>query len=393
MKISVYVDKRRMKASGGMPVRMRFKPVNGDAFLVTTGIECFNEPVNCVFPSNEPNGRAKSYKLMKLYNECEEHIFLHGDEPTARLKAELGSIITGRVRDTTSVEAMFERYAKEKGDSYRRMYERTLGKVTTFDAGATFDSIDRKWLERFALWLRGDGANVNGIAHHMRNLRAVFNFAIEEDVTNNYPFRKYRIRTEQTRKRDMTIEQLRQLRDYPCEPFQRRYVDLFFLMFYLCGINAGDLLLLKESNINNGRIEYYRQKTNKYYSIRIEPEAEHLINKYKGKTYLLDFMDTNCDYSQVLKRMNQQLKKIGMEYHEGGKWTGEPLFPDLSSYYARHSWASIAAEVDVPMDVIAQALGHATPYSTTDIYVNRRLKKIDEANRRVIDYLNENSVS
>ena len=87
--------------------------------------------------------------------------------------------------------------------------------------------------------------------------------------------------------------------------------------------------------------------------------------------------------------MNQQLKKIGMAYTEGAGWTGEPLFSDISSYYARHSWASIAAEVDVPMDVIGQALGHSTPYTTTDIYVNRRLRKIDEANRCVIDYLSK----
>ena len=372
-----------------MVVRLRFQPHGGSAFMISTGIECYNEPDNCMFPQQEPSANSKSFRLMKLLSDCQDYIFHHPDEPVVKMKADLSAIITGTPKHRISISDMFTKYAKEKSDSYRKMYERTNTKVLEFDYRATFETIDRKWLERFARWLQDNGANTNGIAHHMRNLRAVFNFALEEDVTNNYPFRKYRIRTEQTRKRDMTIEQLRQLRDYPCEPFQKKYVDMFFLMFYLCGINAGDLFLLKDENIRNGRIEYYRQKTNKYYSIKIEPEAEHIINIYKGKNWLLDMMDTNVDYSQPLKRMNQQLKKIGMDYHDGGKWTGTPLFPDLSSYYARHSWASIAAEVDVPMDVIAQALGHATPYSTTDIYVNRRLKKIDEANRNVINYLNK----
>lgn len=386
MKISVYTDKRRKTAKGAMPVRLRFQPHRGSAFLISTGLECFNEPANCTFSPAEPNAKTKSFRLMKLFTACQDHIYQHPDLTKERMKEELAAIITGRPARRDTISDMFEKYTSGKRESYRKMYERTAGKIAGFDDKATFETIDRKWLERFASWLEKEGANTNGIAHHMRNLRAVFNFAIEEEVTNNYPFRKYRIKSEQTRKRDLTVEQLRQLRDHPCEPFQQKYVDLFFLMFYLCGINAGDLFTLKESNINNGRIEYYRQKTKKYYSIKIEPEAAHIINKYRGKDWLLDVMDTNVSYSQPLKRMNQQLKKVGMSYQDGMGWTGEALQPELSSYYARHTWASIAAEVDVPMDVIAQALGHSTPYMTTDIYVNRRLRKIDEANRRVIDY-------
>lgn len=267
---------------------------------------------------------------------------------------------------------------------------RTCGKVLEFDGCADFDSMDVRWLERFSKWLRHGGANVNGVAHHMRNLRAVFNFALDEELTRNYPFRKFRIRGEQTGKRDLTVEQLRMIRDLVCEEFQGRWRDLFLLMFYLCGINAGDLFLLRHENVRNGRIEYHRQKTGKWYSIRIEPEARVILDRYHGnREWLLDVMDTNVDYRQPLKRMNQQLKKLGMVWHEGQTWTGKALFPNLSTYYARHSWASLAAELDVPMDVIAQALGHSTPYTTTDIYVNRRLRKIDEANRRVIDYIKE----
>lgn len=337
MKISVYVDKRRRNASGAMAVRLRFKPHRGAAFMVATGLECNNEPVNCTFPSIEPNAKAKSFRLMKLFTDCQKYVYQHSEQTAEKMKAELTAIITGGPACRATINDLFAKYTSSKKESYRKMYERTAGKIAGFDDKATFETIDRKWLERFDSWLTSNGANTNGVAHHMRNLRAVFNFAIEEEVTNNYPFRKYRIKSEQTRKRDLTIEQLRLLRDYPCDPIQQKYVDMFFLMFYLCGINAGDLFMLKEASINNGRIEYYRQKTRKYYSIKIEPEAEHIINKYRGKDFLLNLMDTNVDYSQPLKRMNQQLKKIGMTYHEGGKWTGDPLFPDLSSYYARHS--------------------------------------------------------
>ena len=388
MNISVYVDKRRPRKDGSLGVYLRFKERGCSPFLLHTGVCCWQVPVGMVFPSSEPNGVAKGMRVMELYSKCVEFDYRNGGMSDVRKRAAFEEIVTGRRSGRGTVEGCFNDYVETKGSSYSRMFERTCGKVLSFDPNVDLESVDKRWLERFARWLESGGANVNGVAHHMRNLRAVFNFALDEGLTQNYPFRKYKIRREQTRKRDMTVEQLRTLRDYPCEAFQQKYVDLFFLMIYLCGINAGDLFLLKEKNINNGRIEYYRQKTKKYYSIKIEPEAEVIINKYRGKNWLLDMMDTNVDYSQPLKRMNQQLKKIGMTYNEGGKWTGGALFPGISSYYARHSWASIAAEIDVPMDVIAQALGHSTPYMTTDIYVNRRLRKIDEANRRVIDYVN-----
>ena len=368
-------------------VFLKFRPKGGSPFIIGTGIECRFDPDGMMFPPEELNGRAKSVRLMDLYTKCEEFVYFNAGMAAGKLRDRLTLLVTGRGTSRESVEDVFRLFTETKHVSTGRTYMRTCGKVTEFDSGADFDSMDVRWLERFSRWLRREGANVNGVAHHLRNLRAVFNFALDEELTRNYPFRKFRIREQQSGKRDLTAEQLRTVRDCVCEDFQGRWRDLFMLMFYLCGINAGDLFLLRHSNVVNGRIEYHRQKTGKWYSVRIEPEAQLILDRYRGKDWLLDVMDTNMDYRQPLKRMNQQLKKLGMKWREGQTWEGDALLPSLSTYYARHSWASIAAEVDVPMDVIAQALGHATPYTTTDIYVNRRLRKIDEANRRVIDFL------
>ena len=345
------------------------------------------EPSGFMFPPSEMNARAKSVRLMDLFSKCEEFIYMNADMPFKRAKPRLIEMVTGKKTVRESVEDMFADYAELKYEGTRLILERTCRKVLEFDRAVTFDAIDKKWLERFAAWLEKDGANVNGIAHHMRNLRAVVNYAIDEEITSTYGFRKYRIKQTQTAKRDLTVEQLRVLRDYPCNSYLAPYRDMFLLIFYLCGINVGDLLLLKRENVKNGRVEYYRRKTKKYYSIRIEPEADIILNRYEGKEYLLYPMDTNSDYHIYLKHLNEALGRIGMDCGKGKKPKGTPLFPGITTYYARHTWASIAAEVDVPMDVIGQALGHTTPYTTTEIYVNRRLRKIDEANRKVIDFL------
>ena len=95
---------------------------------------------------------------------------------------------------------------------------------------------------------------INAYAIHLRNIRAIFNYAIDENITNLYPFRKFKIKHEETRKRSLTLKQLRELINYPCKNFEIRYRDIFLLMFYLIGINAVDLFNLSDIN-PEGRIE------------------------------------------------------------------------------------------------------------------------------------------
>ena len=99
-------------------------------------------------------------------------------------------------------------------------------------------------------------------------------------------------------------------------------------------------------------------------------------------------MDVYSDYRYFVKRMNTALKQIGETTRSGlgGKKDRKPLFPELSSYWARHTWATLAAELDIPKETISAALSHSTD-DTTSIYIRFNRKKIDEANRKVIDYV------
>ena len=267
MKTSIYIDGRKPKQDGSKTVYLRFKPLRESAFLISTNISCHHEPKGMVFPSSELLARMKTAKLTELFTRCEEYIYMHPGESVPDMKSHLTQIITGQQVSKHDLEHLFVSYAEHKKDSYRAMYERTLKKILEYDSKASLVTINKKWLEGFSTWLIKNGAKVNGVAHHMRNLRAVFNYALDEELTTNYPFRKFRIKCEQTRKRDLTIEQLRQIRDCDCEKEQEIYRDMFVLIFYLCGINIGDLLQLKKENVNNGRIEYYRQKATSQVSL------------------------------------------------------------------------------------------------------------------------------
>lgn len=173
-------------------------------------------------------------------------------------------------------------------------------------------------------------------------------------------------------------------------------------MFYLIGVNTKDLLLARKSQVNEGRFDYIREKTGKKYSVKIEPEAEELLKRYEGKgDYLLEAMDHCKNYRSFAHQINDALKLIGEEYTEEipdmDNLFGEPtlikrvrpIIPGITTYYARHTWATLAYEAGVPLDIISQALGHSFGNRTTLIYVKFDQNKIDEANRKVLDYFKQ----
>jgi integrase len=233
-------------------------------------------------------------------------------------------------------------------------------------------------------------ARVNTIRIYLNNIRAVFYRAIDSDLIKQdiSPFRKFKIAQEKTQKRALDIADLKQLlRICPLvTKQQRRALDIFFLIFYLLGINLKDLLYLKPENIHKGRILYKRFKTGREYSIKIFPPAREILDRYQGEKYLLNFMEKKEKLSpgriseadhDILSQENKLLKTIIKK---------NKLKFKITTYSARHSWATIAAKIGISRDVISHALGHGIN-SVTDIYIDFDLAKIDQANRKVISKL------
>lgn len=271
----------------------------------------------------------------------------------------------------------------------REMYNRTLKKMLEYDADIetrTYEEIDKDWLTGFNLHLeKTTCANIRNM--HVRNIRAAFNAAIDDDLTTCDPFRKFKLpKLEETRKRALTLEQIQMLKCYPCEPWQEEYRDLFMLQFYLIGVNLVDLLTAKPEDIVNGRFEYRRDKTHKLYSIKIEKEAMDIIEKYRGKDYLLSPMERYTNHKNYMQHMNRALQKIGLHYTTSQEKKGQALFPDITTYWSRHTWATVASSLDIPMELIGRALGHSWVNKTiTSVYIDFDTRKVDDANRMVID--------
>ena len=319
--------------------------------------------------------------------------------------AEIKAIISQKNQSIVKTEkhlikAVFAEYMdSEMSDNTRILYNSTLKKVIAYSGEHFYiEDLDYRWLLGFEKYL-AKTQSVNGRAIYLRDLRTICNYAKATDIISKYPFENFTVKQEPTQKRCIDINTLREFMTYPAAPHLSVYRDYFFLMFFLIGINAKDLFLARHSNINNGRLDYIRSKTKKKYSIKIEPEAQALLDRYAGKNYLVEVMDRCKSYVNYMHEMDNALKKIGPEITEeipnpedlfGEPMiikTVKPIIPDITTYFSRHTWATLAYEIGIPIDVISQALGHSMGNRTTLIYIKPDQDKVDLANRRVIDYL------
>ncbi|MDM1048742.1 MULTISPECIES: site-specific integrase [Sphingobacterium] len=235
------------------------------------------------------------------------------------------------------------------------------------------------------------GLSDSGLHNHMRDLRTLFNAAREmynnEDLgiyrIKHYPFKKYKVGSPPlTKKRNNTLEQVLTIRDCVTTPGSRAELakELYMLSFYLCGINAVDLYLITERDVRNGRLDYNRSKTqgkrkdNAFISIKIVDESKPLLEKYLGK--LRERYSSANALNWALCKGMEQLRKL----------TG---IPELTLYWARHTFANTARnDCRMSKDDVALALNHVDEGNrTTDIYIAKDWKIVDDVQRKVIAQL------
>ncbi|MFT3904006.1 MAG: site-specific integrase [Niabella sp.] len=257
-----------------------------------------------------------------------------------------------------------------------------------------FEDIDYSFLENFNAYMVGQGMRTNAISCYLRTIRAIYNKAMKQDVveTRFYPFLKYKIKSEKTINRALTLNELKSIVDIDIAGIGNMtfHRQLFLLSFCLIGINFADLLTLTEENLINNRIVFHRKKTKKVYSIKVLPKIMELITSLQQTQsptgYLLPFIDKT-------KTPLQQKKDIGLVIHANNdnmKKIAEMagVKKPISTYYARYSWANIAKSVGYSKDLIAEALGHEYGNKVTGIYLEHFDKElIDEMNNNIVNKL------
>lgn len=361
------LDKRRETKSGQYPIKI-YICVGRRTRLVSTGLFVREELFDSVRGEVIGRGQAKfNEKLTMIRRRIEEEL----EGLTLAQAVEMSK----RICDWDGSRGLtLAKFWKDKVSSMsmahatERSYALALSHMPEAD-DVLISEVDSTYVRKaYDIMKRGMTANSSALL--MSKLRHIVRLAMDEDLITRDPFRGLRVKWEETRKRSLTLAGLKSLRDMRLSGVSAYARDMFMLSFYLIGINLVDLYSAEPAE--DGRIAYRRSKTHKLYDIKVEPEAAELISKYGGNGRLVDL---SLRYSNVGSAQPALSSHLGR------------LIPHLSWYWARHTWATLAASIDIPMDTISMALGHSFGLSVTNIYVRRDQSKVDEANRRVLDLL------
>jgi len=406
--LTLFFDTRRAKESEYLPLSFVIRSGKTSA-SIPTGIKL--KPIQWKDGRvvHHPEAKALNLRVKIMAGELADAI-----RETCSFDSGLtAQAIRDRIRKLTgidaqqslaaSVEEAFERFIPLKDkESTIESFKYTLSLINQYVRDASkfcLDDVSVEWLHGFEKWLLEPPASSgrkpvkrNTCAIHLENLRAVVNFAIGEGLTTQYAFKKFKIRREASVKRSLTLDEMQRLWNYVGRTeTERWYADMFKLSFCLCGMNVKDMYELQDSDVVNGRIERNRSKTAVHISLKLEDEALAIIERWKGKNgHLVNIADKyRYSHRDFLSRCNRGLKIMGPVLKReglGGRITErEPLFPNLTTYWARHTWATIASELGVPIETISMGLGHEYGSAVTNIYIRPNLKKLDEANRMVLD--------
>lgn len=410
MKIAVKLDKRVRTKDNKYPVKYYFYNA-GKQIYVSTGLYAleseFDKDGFFLLKNIKTRDENRRNNIV-LTREIERANMLYYD---LKVKGK-GNISPDRFcellfanekKQSITFNLFYEEFIDRKTGRTKELYEHTYNIIKKiFKKELYFEDIDYRFLIEFETNCRKRGNKVNTISIHLRNIRAVYNEAMKLKVVSKdlYPFDDYKVKNEETEHRALSVDNLRKIFAYEGSEAENYARDCAKLMFCLIGINTTDLYDLDYAV--DGYINYRRDKTGRLYSIKIEDEMIELFDRFKGKESFLCFKEQFRDSHELTKKINGGKWKVKKnnaadkkeKQYEGIKRglisIGEALgLGKITAYYMRHTWATIAGELDIPKETIAQALGHGRK-DVTDIYIKYNRQKTDEANRKVLDYVFKN---
>ena len=272
-----------------------------------------------------------------------------------------------------------------------RNYLTALNSFTVFcrTEEITFPMVTAQRMEDYQAWLRHQGICLNTISCYMGSLSAVYNKGKRQcDSRRGDPFAKVFTGNAVTQKRTLDKATIDRLRTASPErgSRQRTAQQLFLFSLYAMGMAFADMAYLRMDDIEGGCIIYRRKKTGQTIRIKIEPCMQTVIDELhqEGSTMVFPLLDSDRphaihrQYQAALKQHNRQLKAVARE---------AGITENITSYMARHTWATLAHERNIPIAVISKAMGH-TSERTTRIYIAELNSEIvHTANKEITDWI------
>lgn len=404
----LYLDDRVLKQDGCAPLKVVLRN-RGTVAHMPLGIAlppaCWKDDkvvlskvksIDALLP-NKPvvlNNEIKA-KMAKINLAVAEICGLKSNISASALRSKVQGILEGKEPDSAGGDrtliACYDEYisSREKASTRATIQIARNHVVRAYKRAMSIrmDDIDEDWVKGYVDILRKGNARTAPVApntawNYYQLLKTMWKYSQKKKYvakTDN-PFDGISLSKMATRSRALEVEDVRKIWFYDSKEsgdkewtgrVKERARDLFKLIICLCGINMADLYELKESDIRGGRLETDRKKTGVHINIKLEPEALELIDKYKKDGYIIGKLRSSSA-NATSQKMNFVLGKH---------------VPGLTIYWARHTWASLAVELDIPDRTVFMGLAHKQGSYSDETYITMRNRKLDEANRRIIDYI------
>ena len=377
-KASIYLDEIRPKKSGKCSVKIKIS-YNRKRKYFTTGIDLTPDDFKNVFFSLKKTSKQKKIKTKVEYFEKK------ADDVIEILSVFSFDAFEEKFLDdrntADSVSFAFDKYISnlklENRIGTAVSYECARNSIKNFNKSLTFAEVTPTFLKKYENWMLEKENSISTVGIYLRSLRAIYNLQnIDRSV---YPFgndrSKYSIPTSKNTKKALTIQEIGKIYSYEAEPNSTKEMAKdYWLFLYLCnGMNVKDFCLLKWENINEKMLSYNRAKTrrsqkeSKKISVALKPESLEIIKKWgqpsiNKDTYIFPHLNTKMSevqkrntYQGLTKIINKYVKQIAEEVE---------INKDVTTYYARHSFATVLKRSGAKIEMISELLGHSSVHVT-----------------------------
>jgi integrase/recombinase XerD len=397
----VILDDRRQKENGLFPLKLRVT-FNRNRKYYKIGKELSKSDF-------EKLHRAREMRLVNIKNELvsiesKAINIIDKLEPFSFLKFEEGmfpkqSVFYSKGNDVFNLfqNYIFELRAKNSFNT-AYIYQSTLSALKAYRPKLKFDQINAQFLASFEQNLTLNGKSITTISLHLRNLRAVFNQPIVKNLVSAemYPFKSknYKIPASNNIKKALKISEIKAIYDYPTEPMGAldRAKDFWLFSYFCNGINIKDICLLQWKNLEEDSITFFRAKTSSTTKEKLTPieivvneDCHKIIQKWgtnplKSK-YIFDIITPNLlpekqndKIKGFTKTINKYLSRIGTDLN---------FKLPLTTYVARHSYATIMHTSNVPLLLISKSLGHSSIETTENYLASFKKESVIEFNKNL----------
>lgn len=391
--IKLCLNKYRAKKNGEFPLvfqiihKRKRRIISTHIYLLETD---FDKENGCIIlnPRTQMDIKKNNACIKKIKTKLNKIITQFKSDNYEYKVADITDCFFGK-KSKAHLLPYMNKVVKELADQKRygtlNAYKSTTNRVARYisnNQDFCFNDITPQWLTDFVHHLYHDNLCKNTVNFYLRVFRAIYNRAANENTQGAYkesPFQKVRVKTTKTNKRALELIEFQKLTklDVSFDPNLELAQDLFMFSYYCRGMSFVDMAFLKKTDIRNNTIYYKRKKNDEPLQIKIIPQLKALINKYKNKgEYLLPIIKENNQppynqYRAGLQQLNKSLKLI----------SGILNLPQLlTSYVARHTWATTAKRSGIPISVISESMGHHSERTTNIYLASLDTNVIDKAN-------------